>query len=102
GRAVEVEIRRGENLVHGAADGRVTSGQLGEGGALELLPEVDTVRAVQVVEPIAVLKVFQLLLEDDVERRPQQTAEHVRLLSHSTGPVVDVVETAGRGGLGQE
>ncbi len=59
--------------------------------------QVDTVDALQVVEPVAVLQVLELGLEHVVERRAKQAAEHVRLLGHAADPEVDVLEAGRRG-----
>ena len=53
----------------------------------------------EVVEAVAVLQVFQLLFEDEIEGRPEQTAEDGLTLGETADPEVDGVETAGgRGG----
>ncbi len=94
---IEIEVRGIEDHVHGHAHVGVAADQLGERVALELLLEVETVRALQVVEPVAVLQFLELPLEHEVERRAQETAEHVRLFRHAADPEVDVFQAAGRG-----
>src|SRR5205814_1661182 len=94
---IEDEIGSVEHVVHGSADRRVALGQLGERVAFQREPEVQTVRTLQVVEAIAVLQLLQLMLEDEIEGRPEQTAEHGGFLSHTARPEVDVVDTAGGG-----
>jgi len=99
---IEDEIGKLEHVAHGSADGCVASEQLAERVPFQREPHVQTVRALQVVEAIAVLQVLQLVLEDEVEGRPEQTAEHGRFLGHTTGPEIDVVQTAGGGRSGQD
>ena len=67
--------------------------QLGERVALELGAQVHAGRAGQVVEPVAVLQVLQLVLEHVVERGAQQATEQVGDLGETADPQVDVVET---------
>src|SRR5262249_18604567 len=59
GRGVEDEVGRLEDQVHAAREVAVPADQLGEGVAFELEPEVETVRALQVVEAVAVLQILQ-------------------------------------------
>ena len=56
---------------------RCCADQLGERVALELGAQVHARRAGQVVEPVAVLQVGHLVLEDVVERGAEQAAEQV-------------------------
>ena len=49
----------------------------------------------QVVQPVAVLQVGELVLEHVVERGAQQATEHVGLLREAADPQVDVVEACG-------
>ena len=98
-RHIEVEIRRLEDVVHGATHVGVAPRQLGERVALELVPQVEAVQTLEVVETVAVLQVFQLLLEDEIEGRTEQAAEDGLPLGETADPEVDGVETAGgRGG----
>ena len=53
-------------------------------------------RAGQVVEPVAVLQIGELVLEHVVERRAEQAAERVGDLGEAADPQVDVVETGDR------
>ena len=70
--------------------------QLGERVALELGAQVHARRAGEVVEPVAVLQVLQLRLEDVVEGRAEQAAEQVGDLGETADPQVDVVEAGVR------
>ena len=70
--------------------------QLGERVVLELGAEVQARGARQVVETVAVLQRFELVLEHEVEGRTQQAAERHLLLGEAADPEVDVVD-AGRG-----
>jgi hypothetical protein len=81
-----------------AVDVGVAPGQLGQRVAFELEPQVEAVGALQVVEAVAVLQAFQLLLEHEVEGRPEQAAEDRLALGEAADPEVDVVEAAGRAG----
>ena len=74
----------------------VAHDQLGERVALELGAQVHARRAGQVVEPVAVLQVLQLALEDVVERAAEQAAEQVGVLGEAADPQVDVVEAGDR------
>ena len=69
--------------------------QLGERVALELGAQVHAGRAGQVVQPVAVLQLLQLRLEDVVEGAAQQAAVQVGQLGEAADPQVDVVETGG-------
>ena len=93
---VEDEVRPGERVGRQALDVGVAHDQLGERVALELRQQVHAGGAGQVVEPVAVLQVLHLLLEDVVERRAEQAAERLLLLGEAADPQVDVVD-AGRG-----
>ena len=73
---------------------------LGERVALELGAQVHAGRAGQVVEPVTVLQVLQLRLEDVVEGAAQQAAEQVGHLGEATDPQVDVVEAGGGHAVG--
>ena len=66
--------------------------QLGERVALELGAQVHARRAGQVVEPVAVLQLLELRLEDVVERAAQQAAEEVGDLGEAADPEVDLVQ----------
>ena len=74
----------------------VAAGELGERVAFELEPQVEAVGALQVVEAVAVLQAFELLLEHEVEGRAEQAAEDRLALGEAADPEVDVVEAAGR------
>ena len=49
--------------------------QRGEGVVLHFAEQMQAVEALQVVEPIAVLQLFHLHFEDEVEGRAQHAAE---------------------------
>src|SRR5262249_36188478 len=70
--------------------------QFGERVVLELGVEVEPGGALQVVEPVAVLQLFELVLEHKVKGRTQQAAKRHLLLGHAADPEVDVVETGSR------
>ena len=74
----------------------VAPDQLGKRVALEREPHVEAVGPLQVVEAVAVLQAFQLLLEHEVEGRPEQAAEHRLALGEAADPEVDVVDAARR------
>src|SRR5205823_1677438 len=88
---IEDEVRRPEDDIHAAREVGVAADQLRERVAFELEPEVQAVRALQVVEAIAVLQILELLLEHEVERRPEEPAEDRLALRHAAGPEVHVV-----------
>ena len=69
--------------------------ELRERVVLELGAEVQARRARQVVEAVAVLQRFELVLEHEVEGRAEQAAERRLLLGQAADPEVDVVD-AGR------
>ena len=52
------------------------------------------VEPLQVVEPVAVLKLFELDFEHEVEGRAQHAAERHDLFRQAADPEIDVVETA--------
>ena len=66
--------------------------QLGEGISFELDQQIESCGARQVVEPVAVLEVFHLGLEDVVEGRAQEPAEDRRLFGEAADPQVDVID----------
>ena len=70
----------------------VVDDHLGERVALDLRAPVQAFDARQVIEPVAVLQVLELRLEDEVEGRAEQAAEQVLLLGEAADPQVDVVE----------
>ena len=70
--------------------------QLGERVVLQLGEEVQARGALQIVEPVAVLQLLELVLEHEVEGRAQQAAERHLLLGQAADPEVDVVETGRR------
>ena len=93
---VEDECGPGERIRWQRLDVGVAHDQLGERVALELGEHVETGGAGQVVEPVTVLQVLHLALEDVVERRAEETAEHHLLLGQTAHPQVDPVDTGGR------
>ena len=90
---LELAVGRGKGVGLHARRRRVAHDQLGERVALELGPQVHAGRAVEVVQPVVVLQLGQLQLEDVVERRAQQTTEQVGHLGQAADPQVDIVET---------
>ncbi|MNQ38890.1 hypothetical protein D3C85_524850 [compost metagenome] len=64
---------------------------LGERVVLELAQEVESLGAVQVVEPVAVLQLLELVLEDEVESRAEHAAERHFFLGQAADPEVDVI-----------
>ena len=95
---IEDEIGELEDVAHGPADVVLRRASSANELPSSEKRRFETVRALQVVEAIAVLQVLQLVLEDEVEGRPEQTAEHGGLLGQAAEPEVDVVEAAGGGG----
>ena len=67
---------------------------VGEGVGLEVVEEVRSRRAGQVVQPIAVLQILHLRLEHEVEGRAQHAAELRALLGQPADPQIDAVEAA--------
>ncbi len=98
---LELAVGRGERvrLERVRAVG-VALDHLGERVALELGAQVHARRAVQVVEPVAVLQLLHLVLEDVVERGAEQAAEQVGDLGEAADPEVDVVEAGGGHAVG--
>ena len=90
---LELAVGRGEcvGLQRVGAVG-VALDDLRERVALELGAQVHAGRAGQVVEPVAVLELLQLRLEDVVEAGAQQATEQVGHLGEATDPEVDVVQ----------
>src|SRR6185295_8069153 len=60
---------------------------------LNLIGEVRAFNARQVVEPVTVLQVLHLQLEDEVEGRTQHAVVQVLFLGEAADPEVDLVET---------
>ena len=72
---------------------RIRHNQLGERVALELGIEGKASGALQIVEAVAVLQLFELILEDEVEGRAQHAAERHRFLGETANPQVDIAQT---------
>ena len=72
----------------------VSHHEIGEGVRFELIEEVCSLRAGQVVQTIAKLQIFHLRLEHVVEGRAQHATELWRLLAQSADPEIDGVKTA--------
>ena len=70
--------------------------QFGERVVLQFGLEVESLDAVQVVEPVAVLQVFELVLEHEVKGRAEHAAEGHFFLGQAADPEVDGAETGGR------
>ena len=64
--------------------------------AFELGQEVETGGAAEIVEPVTVLQIFELGLEDNVEGRAEHTAGDLDLLGEAADPQIDIAETGGR------
>src|SRR5262245_20178552 len=75
---------------------RVRHNEFGKRVVLKLGIEVQTSGALQIVEAIAVLELFELVLEHKVEGRAQKPAERHLRFGETTDPEVDVIETSGR------
>ncbi|SLN48538.1 hypothetical protein LOS8367_02172 [Limimaricola soesokkakensis] len=70
----------------------VAHDDVGERVLLKLVEHVQTLRAGQVVEPVAVLQALHLVFEDEVEGRAQHAAEFVQTFGEAANPEVDIVE----------
>ena len=70
--------------------------QLGERICLELGIEVHARGALEIIEPVTVLQLLQLVLEHEVEGRAQQAAERRDLLGQAADPEIDAVKTRDR------
>ena len=90
---VELAVRCGERIGLEVLGVGVAHDQLGERVALKLGTQVHARGAGQVVEPVAVLEVGQLLLEHVVERAAEQASEEVGALGQAADPQVDVIDT---------
>ncbi|MNM44977.1 hypothetical protein D3C81_558860 [compost metagenome] len=66
--------------------------QIGERIVLKFSAEVESRGAGQIVQTVAILQVFQLGFEDEVEARTQQAAKGHFLLGQATDPEVDGVQ----------
>ena len=99
---LEREARRSEYVRRQVLGIRVCHDQPGERIAFQLREEVKTRGAFEVVEAIAVLQALHLILEHEVERRSEQTAEGHLLLGESADPEVDAVESGRCGRAVQE
>ena len=69
--------------------------------ALQLREQVQARGPGQVVQPITVLQIFELILEHIVEGAAQQPAEQARLLGEATDPQVDGVQAGGGDAAGR-
>ncbi|CAB4556402.1 unannotated protein [freshwater metagenome] len=90
---VEVVVRPAEHVGRKVRGVGVAHDHLGEGVPLELHEQVQTCRAGEVVEPVAVLQALHLQLEHVVEGRAENAAERRLRLGETTHPEIDVVET---------
>ena len=68
----------------------------GEGIVLHFAEQMQAVEPLQVVEAIAVLELFHLHFEDEVEGRAQHAAEGHDLFGQAADPQIDVLEAAER------
>ena len=96
-----IDMRAVVDNVVGRAANAVRSGhrligvglhQLRERVFLQLVQQVETLRAGQVVEPVVVLQVFHLRFEHGVEGRAEEAAECHRAFRQATDPHVDRVD----------
>jgi hypothetical protein len=74
---------------------RVGHDHFGERVVLHFAEQVQAVQALQVVEAVAVLQAFHLLLEHEVEGRAEHAAEGQNLFREAADPQVDVVQARG-------
>src|SRR5262245_413775 len=92
---LENKARRGEDVGRQVGGIGIRHDQFGERVVLQLGEEVETCKAGQVIEPVTVLQVLQLVLEHEVEGRAKEAAERHLLLGKAADPQVDVAETGG-------
>src|SRR5262249_23137752 len=92
---LEEEARGGEDVAGQMRGAGVRHDQLGERIVLQFGEEVHAGGTLQVVEAVAVLQLFELLLEHEVEGRTQEAAERHLLFGETTDPQVDVVDAGG-------
>ena len=95
---LELAIGGREGVRLQGVDRGVAAHQLGEGVAFELGAQVHARGAGQVVQPVAVLQIGQLVLEHVVERGAQQPTERGGDLREAAHPEVDIVQTGDRAG----
>ena len=93
---LEDEAGRGEHVRGQMAGVGVEADHLGEGVVLHFGQQMQAVEALQVVEPVAVLKLFELDFEHEIEGRAQHAAERHDLFGEAADPEIDVVEAAQR------
>ena len=93
---LEDEAGRREHVRGQMAGVGVEADHLGEGVVLHFGQQMQPVEPLQVVEPVAVLQLLQLDLEDEVEGRAQHAAERHDLFGEAADPEIDVVEAAQR------
>ena len=94
---LELAVGRGEGIgLEAVRPVGVALDHLGERVGLQLRAQVHARRPVQVVQPVVVLQLLQLRLEDVVEGAAEQAAEQVGDLGETADPQVDAVQ-AGRG-----
>ena len=75
---------------------RIEADHLGEGVVLHFGEQMQPVEPLQVVEAVAVLQLFELDFEHEVEGRAQHAAERHDLFGQAADPEVDIVEAAQR------
>ena len=68
----------------------------GEGIVLHFAEQMQAVEPLEVVEPVAVLQLFHLHFEDEVEGRAQHAAEGHDLFGEAADPKINVLEPAER------
>ena len=93
---LEDEAGRGEHVRGQMAGVGIEADHLGEGVVLHFGEQMQAVEPLQVVEAVAVLELFELDFEHEVEGRAQHAAERHDLFGEAADPEVDVVEAAQR------
>ena len=87
------EVRRREHVEWQMRRIRVAHHHFGERGILQLGEEIETRRALQIVEAIAVLQLLELRLEHESEGGAEQPAIAHLLFGEPADPQIDVIET---------
>ncbi|NRP23320.1 hypothetical protein LPJGGPFB_06590 [Ensifer adhaerens] len=73
---------------------RVRHDQLGEGIALEFSIEAETCGALEIVEAVTILQLFELILENEVEGGAQHAAKRHLLLGETADPQIDGIDAS--------
>ena len=93
---LEDEAGRREHVRGQMAGVGVEADHLGEGVVLHFGEQMQAVEALQVVEAVAVLQLFELDFEHEIEGRAEHAAERHDLFGQAADPEVDVLEAAQR------